>query len=100
MRALKAELQIRSNTDLLSDALALFHWAVSERKRGCQIISESANGERRVLLFPCLERVTPEVVLLRAEIRWTERELRSLAELASAAEASRPTQALIRAMRD
>src|SRR5258707_11888619 len=100
MRALKEELQLTSNTDFLSDALALFHWAVSERKQGNRIISESANGERRVLVFPRLERVAPEAVLPRVEIQWTEKELGSLAALASAAEASRPTQALIRAMRD
>ena len=32
MRVLKEELQLTSNTDFLSDALALFRWAVSERK--------------------------------------------------------------------
>jgi len=84
MRALKAELQIRSNTEFLLDAMPLFHWAVSERKRGHRIISESANGERRMLVFPRLERVAPEPVLPRVEIQWTERELRSLGELASA----------------
>src|SRR5438552_3331463 len=52
MRALKEELQLTSNTDFLSDALTLYLWAVSERKRGYRIISESANGERRVLVFP------------------------------------------------
>ena len=32
MRLLKEELQLTSNTDFLSDAVALFRWAVSERK--------------------------------------------------------------------
>jgi hypothetical protein len=31
---LKEELQLTSNTDFLSDAVALFHWAVSERRLG------------------------------------------------------------------
>src|SRR6267378_3382427 len=100
IRVLKQELQLSSNTDFLSDALALFRWAVSERKLGHKIISESANGERRVLVFPRLERVAPEIALPRVEIQWTEKELGSLAALASAAEAGRPTQTLIRAMRD
>jgi len=52
VRALKAELQMTSNTDFLSDALALFRWAVSERKRGHHIVSESSTGERKVLIFP------------------------------------------------
>jgi len=51
-----------------------------------------------VLVFPRLERVAPEASLPRVEIRWTERELASLAELVSAAEAKAPTEALIRAM--
>ena len=100
MRLLKEELQLTSNTDFLSDALTLFRWAVSERKLGHRIVSESASGERKVLLFPRLERVAPDLALPRVEIRWTERELESLAGLASAAEANPPTEALIRALRD
>lgn len=100
LRLLKDELQLTSNTDFLSDAVALFQWAVSERKMGRRIISESATGERKVLLFPRLERVAPDLFLPRVEIKWSGRELESLAELVSAGEASRPTDALIRAMRD
>jgi hypothetical protein len=100
IRLLKEELQLSSNTDFLSDALALFGWAVSERKLGHKIVSESASGERRVLVFPRLERVAPDVALPRVEIQWTKRELESLAQLASAPEANQPTQALIRAMRN
>jgi len=98
VRALKAELQMSSNSDFLSDALTLFRWAVSERKRGHRIVSESSTGERKVLLFPRLERVAPEVTLPHVDIRWTDRELGSLAELVSGQPAE-PTGALIRAMR-
>lgn len=98
LRALKAELQMTSNTDFLSDALALFRWAVSERKRGHRIVSESATGERRTLVFPRLERVAPDVALPQVEIRWTEQELESIAALV-AGPAAEPTEALIRAMR-
>jgi hypothetical protein len=94
VRVLKAELQLTSNTDFLSDALALFRWAVSERKRGNRIFSESSTGERKVLLFPSLERVAPEVSLPHVEIQWSGKELESLAALAA-----EPTEALIRAMR-
>jgi len=100
VRLLKEELQVTSNSDFLSDAVALFRWAVSERKMGRRIISESLSGERIALLFPRLERVAPDLVLPRVEIAWTKRELESLAELASATEANAPTDALIRAMRD
>ena len=98
VRVLKAELQMTSNSDFLSDALALFRWAVSERKRGHRIVSESSTGERKILIFPRLERVAPEVTLPRVDILWTDKELESLAELASGQPAE-PTDALIRAMR-
>lgn len=100
VRLLKGELQLTSNTDFLSDAVALYRWAVSERKLGHRIVSESATGERKVLVFPRLERVAPDLVLPRVDIKWTERELESLGELASAPEANPPTAALIRALRD
>jgi hypothetical protein len=98
VRALKAELQMSSNSDFLSDALTLFRWAVAERKRGHRIVSESASGERKVLLFPRLERVAPELTLPQVDIPWTDKELGSLAELVSGPSAE-PTEALIEAMR-
>ena len=98
VRALKTELQLTSNTDFLSDALTLFRWAVSERKRGHRIVSESATGERQILIFPRLERVAPDLALPQVDIRWTQTELESLAVLASGQPAE-PTDALIRTMR-
>jgi hypothetical protein len=98
LRALKQDLQLRSNTDFLIDAVALFRWAVAERRAGRQIISETKSGERRVLVLPRLERVAPELQLPWVEIEWTERELQSLVELATAPEPAPPTPALIRAM--
>jgi hypothetical protein len=98
VRGLKQQLQLNSNTDFLSDAVALFRWAVGERKRGHRIFSEAATGERKELVLPRLERVAPELALPRVEISWTARELESLAALASK-EPARPTATLIRAMR-
>ena len=98
VRALKAELQMTSNSDFLSDALTLFRWAVSERKRGHIIVSESSTGERKILVFPRLERVAPEVVLPHVDIQWNDSELASLAQLASG-QPAQPTKALVRAMR-
>jgi len=99
VRALKDELQLNSNSDFLCDALALFRWAVSERKLGHRIVSETLEGERKILVLPRLERVAPEHSLPHVEIHWTSRELESLAQLASAPNANPPTEALIRAMR-
>jgi hypothetical protein len=98
VRGLKQELQLGSNTDFLSDALALFRWAVWERKNGRRIFSESETGERKELVLPRLERVAPELMLPRIEISWTPRELESLADLASR-EPATPTESLVRAMR-
>ncbi len=100
LRALKEDLQLRSNTDFLADAVALFRWAAAERRLGHRIISETPAGERRVLVFPRLERVAPETDLPRIEIAWTESELASLAELVSSANPQLPTKALFRAVRD
>jgi hypothetical protein len=97
---LKEDLQLRSNTDFLADAVALFRWAVSERRLGHRIISETMSGERKVLVFPRLERVAPETNLPRVEIAWTETELASLAELVSSVDPQPPTEALVRAVRD
>jgi hypothetical protein len=98
VRGLKQELELGSNTDFLCEALALFRWAVWERKRGHRIFSESETGERKELVLPRLERVAPELTLPRVEISWTQQELESLSALASG-EPSAPTEALIRAMR-
>src|SRR5438034_4331815 len=75
VRGLKQELQLTSNSDFLSDALALFRWAVWERKRGHRIFSETETGARKELVLPRLERVAPEIMLPRVEISWTPREL-------------------------
>jgi hypothetical protein len=98
VRGLKQELQLNSNTDFLSDALALFHWAVAERRRGHRIFSETQAGERKELVLPRLERVAPELSLPRVEISWTARELESLATLV-ARQPAHPTETLLRAMR-
>jgi hypothetical protein len=98
VRALKADLHLSSNSDFLSDAVALFQWAVAERKNGRRILSETASGERRVLVFPRLERVAPELELPQVEIQWTDQELKDLAELAGGP-APEPTRELKRAMR-
>jgi len=96
---LKQDLELTSNTDFLSDAVALFRWAVAERRSGHRIVSESASGERRVLVFPSLERVAPDTKLPSITVNWTDRELASLAALASTNDANPPTEALIRALR-
>ncbi len=64
VRLLKEELQLSSNTDFLSDAVALFRWAVSERKLGAlESVSESASGEqKRAALSAAGTRGSPDLV--------------------------------------
>lgn len=99
VRSLKEELQLSSNSDFMAEAVALFGWAVRERKRGHKILSESTTGEREVLLLPRLERVAPAAVLPHVNITWNEKELDSLMEL-TLAEPAQPTEALLRLMRN
>src|SRR5437016_11791382 len=47
VRGLKQELQLTSNSDFLSDALALFRWAVWERKRGHRILVKLKRARAR-----------------------------------------------------
>lgn len=98
VRTLKTELEVSSNSEFLSDALTLFRWAVSERRRGHRIVSESSTGERKILVFPRLERAAPDLGLPWVELHWTDREIENLAELSSGKPAE-PTKALRRAMR-
>ena len=98
VRSLKQELQLSSNSDFLSEAVALFQWAVAERRQGHRIVSESANGEKKILVLPRLERVAPESALPHVRIDWTEKELGRLAELLSS-EPAKPTDALVLAMK-
>lgn len=98
VRSLKEDLQMSSNSDFLSDAVALFKWAVTERKLGNKIVSESATGEKKVLVHPRLERVAPEAGIPHVNIEWNAKELERLAQLARS-EPAKPTEALVRAMR-
>jgi hypothetical protein len=98
VRSLKEELQVSSNSDFMSDAVALFQWAVGERKRGHKIFSESNTGEREVLVLPRLERVAPEAVLPHVNLAWNEKEVESLMDLMRA-DPPQPTDPLVRLMR-
>ena len=93
LQRLKQDLEVRSNADFLAEAVSLIRWAVSERRRGCVIVSESATGEKRVLVSPRLERVAPEQAVPHVEIHWTKEQLESFGQVASGPAAA-PTPAL------
>jgi hypothetical protein len=73
-------------------------------EHGCWSSHAGSRNSRPTWRAPGEDRavrgVAPEIGLPRVEIAWTERELASLARLASLAEAAEPTDAPIRAMRD
>jgi hypothetical protein len=98
LQRLKQDLEVRSNADFLAEAVSLIRWAVSERRRGCVIVSESATGEKRVLVSPRLERVAPEQPVPHVELRWTRQQLESFDQLASGPPAA-PTPALLDLMK-
>ena len=95
---LKEELEVRSNADFLSEAVALMRWAVGERRRGSRILSESVTGERSFLITPSLERVAPQPELPFAELRWTSEQLAAFAQLTAGPPAP-PTPELKRAIK-
>lgn len=90
-------LEVRSNADFLTKAVALFRWAVEERKKGCKIFTMSPLGEQRELVMPELERIAPELDLPFRSVGWHVDELENFAELATKKQ-PQPTEHLIRAM--
>ncbi len=96
---LKAELDIRSNAELLTESVAIVRWLVRERRFGRMVASFSEDDRPlHELVSSLLERVAPEHDLPYVQLKWTETQLASLAELTSADPAP-PTEALVRAMR-
>ena|SRR5712692_6523608 len=98
LQSLMRELELQSNAELLSQALALMKWLVSERRQGRKIASLGAQGPVRELAAPLLERIAPEYELPYAEIHWTSGELKQVAKLLSA-EPPAPVPRLVRAMK-
>lgn len=96
--SLKSELDIRSNAELLTQALAIVSWLVRERRRGHTVASIDSENRARELVSPFVERAVVEHTLPRVDMDWTPQELASLAQLASA-EPSEPTKELAAAMR-
>jgi|SRR2546422_10792403 len=97
LNLLMEELDVRSNADFLAKAIALFRWAVEERKKGCKIFTMSPQGQQRELVMPELERIAPELNLPFRSVGWHVEELNNFAELATK-DQPEPTEHLIRAM--
>ena len=96
--ALKEELAIKSNPELLAHLLVIAEWMVEEIRAGRKIVSYSDETPVRELVDPVLKRAARPQQLPRVTIDWTEDELRDLASLVTE-EAPSPAPALARAMR-
>lgn len=98
LAALKEELQVQSNAELLANTLAIVRWLVGERRQRRRIASIADGTPVRELVSPLLERAAAERELPRVEIEWKEEELKHLASLMSS-EPAEPTPALLEAMK-
>jgi hypothetical protein len=90
-------LEVRSNADFLTKAIALFRWAVDERRKGCKIFTMSPLGHQRELVMPELERIGPEANVPWTSMGWTMEELDNFGAMATG-EQPEPGEHLIRAM--
>jgi hypothetical protein len=100
LESLRSELDIRSNAELLAEALTIVSWLVRETRQGHIVASLDRENEGRIreLASPLLERVAPRYGMLpHVEVHWTPRELASLAKLASS-DPAEPKKELVAAM--
>ena len=96
LNCLMEVLEVRSNADFLSKAIALVRWAVDERKKGCKIFTMNPLGQQRELLMPELERIAPEFDVPWTSVGWTTGELDNFASMTKA-EQPEPSEHLVRA---
>jgi hypothetical protein len=100
LESLRSELDIRSNAELLAEALTIVSWLVREKQLGHIVASLDRENEGRIreLASPLLERVAPRYDMLpHVDIQWTPKELASLAKFASS-DPAEPNKELIAAM--
>src|SRR6516164_1627596 len=76
---LKKELDIRSNAELLSEAIAIMGWAGREKRSGRTVASVEENTPVRELVAPLLDRAALASYLPRVETAWTREEVINLA---------------------
>jgi hypothetical protein len=100
LELLRSQLDIRSNAELLTEALTILSWFVRETQQGHVVASLDRENEGRIreLASPLLERVAPRYGMLpHVNIHWTPEELANLAKLASS-DPAEPKKELVAAM--
>ncbi len=98
LESLRAELDIRSNAELLAEALAILAWVVRERRFGNTVVSLDSEGRMRELVSALVERVSPAFELPRVKIDWTPEQAANLFKLA-AQQPAEPNDQLVKAMK-
>ena len=93
--SLKAQLDIHSNAKLLTEAVAIVKWLVTERHAGRRIASFEADTPARELVAAVIERSAP--LLPRVELPLTAQQLERIRALLSA-EPPEPTATLVKAL--
>ncbi len=95
---LKAQLDFRSNAELLTEALSILAWVVRERRKDRTIVSLDERNTVRELVSAFVERLVRQFDLPHVNVEWTPEQLLSLNKLLTQ-EPTDPSERLITAMK-
>jgi hypothetical protein len=96
--SLKAELDFRSNAELLTEALSILAWVVRERRLDRAIVSLDERNNIRELVSAYVERAIRQYDLPRVNLDWTPEQVLAVTRLATQ-EPADPSDRLITAMK-
>src|SRR5579863_6778487 len=96
--SLKEQLDLRSNAELLAEAITIMGWVVRERSSGRFVGSFDRDKPVRELVAPFLDRAALSNVLARAEMAWNAEEVASFAKL-MLADPKEPARDLVAAVK-
>ncbi len=95
---LKAQLDFRSNAELLTEALSILAWVVRERRKDRTIVCLDERNTVRELVSAFVERLVRQFDLPHVNVEWTPEQLLSLNKLLTQ-EPTDPSERLITAMK-
>jgi hypothetical protein len=95
---LKAELDFRSNAELLTEALSILAWVVRERRLDRAIVSLDERNNIRELVSAFVERLVRQFDLPRVKVEWSPEQVLAVRRLATQ-EPADPSDRLITAMK-
>ena len=95
---LKAELDFRSNAELLTESLSVLAWIVRERRLGRAIVSLDERNNIRELVSAYVERAIRQYDVPRVNVEWTPEQVLAVTKLTTQ-EPADPSDQLIAAMK-